>query len=426
VSVEAAQGALAEKGITFGVDWNAVKGCIATCNEQGIEVVDAVVARGKRPVDECPPFLVLSERLARREKTAERDRARVDFRELELFTLVKKGDLLATREPRREGVMGTNVRGGAAAFGRERIPSPRPGKNSAWQEGSVVAACDGRFRIDADGFWVDEVLEIQGDLDLRVGNIDFPGDVVIHGEIRDGFSVKVGKSLLCTGCIGASRVECGGDLITQQGIVGKEKAAVVVGGTAEAKFLEACALDAGGPVRVKTSILNSTVHTGDRLDMGERGMIIGGVVKAQNGVSAAQIGTDRGPRTEIHCGLDFKVEQKLVWIRDRNIALAGKLREVESRMKSGGQTRDVLGPLRDRIKASIHQLNENARVLVAGLDRNEQAPVAVRGFVHPGTYVEICHVSHFVTKPRRFVTFVLDKPSGKIVEKGYKAGASAP
>jgi hypothetical protein len=37
--------------------------------------------------------------------------------------------------------------------------------------------------------------------------------------------------------------------------------------------------------------------------------------------------------------------------------------------------------------------------------------------VFPGTYMEICHVSYFVTKPRRFVTFRLAKGSGKIVEK---------
>src|SRR5271157_5442232 len=44
LSLETAQQALAGKGVTFGIDGNAVKGCIVTCNEQGIEVVDAVVA----------------------------------------------------------------------------------------------------------------------------------------------------------------------------------------------------------------------------------------------------------------------------------------------------------------------------------------------------------------------------------------------
>jgi uncharacterized protein (DUF342 family) len=177
-------------------------------------------------------------------------------------------------------------------------------------------------------------------------------------------------------------------------------------------------------VKIRTSILNSTIHTKDRVEMGgERGMIIGGIVKAQNGVSAVQIGTERGPRTEIHCGIDFKVEQKLVWIRDRNIALAFKLREIDSKIKSNMKTREVLTPLRERIKVAIHQLNENARALVSGLDRNEKAAVSVRGEVHPGTYIEICHVSHFITRPRRFLSFRLDKEKGKIIETKWEKAA---
>jgi uncharacterized protein (DUF342 family) len=410
------QKAINGQGITGRVNWEAVKGCLLTCNEERTDVVDVVVARGKKPVDEVPPYLVLSERLVSREQKEDSPGARIDFKELSLFTLVKKGEELAALMPKQDGIMGENVRGNAVSFGKQRIPFPRPGKNTAWDNGKVVAQVDGRFQVTADSFWVDEVLDILGDIDLRVGNIDFPGDVVIRGEIRDGFVVKAGKSILCTGCIGAARVECAGDLVTQQGIVGKEKAVIRVGGAAEAKFMEGCALDAVGPVRVRTSILNSTIHTKDSVEMGERGIIIGGIVKAQNGVQAAQIGTERGPRTEIHCGIDFKVEQKLVWIRDRNIALAFKLREIETKMKANGKVRDVLGPLRERIKAAIHQLNENARELVSGLDRNEGATVSVRGNIFPGAYIEICHVSHFVTRPRKFLSFHLDKEHGKIVE----------
>ncbi len=425
LTLEMVREAIDGKGITTGVDWEAVKGCLLTCNEERLDVLDVVISRGKKPNDEIPSYLVLSDKLVSRERREEAVGARVDFKELSLFTLVRKGDELAALMPKQEGTMGVSVRGNAVAFTRQRTSFPRPGKNTAWDAGRIVAQCDGRFQVTADSFWVDEVLSILGDIDLRVGNIDFPGDVVVRGEIRDGFSVKAGKSILCTGCIGAARIECAGDLVTQQGIVGKEKAVIRVGGTAEAKFLEGCALDAGGPVKVRTSILNSTIHTMDRVEMGDQGIIIGGIVKAQNGVSAAQIGTERGPRTEIHCGIDFKIEQKLVWIRDRNIALAFKLREIETKMKSHADTREVLAPLRERIKAAIHQLNENARALVSGLDRNEGAQISVRGHVYPGTYIEICHASHFVTRPRRFLSFRLEKAQGKIVEAKWEKAATS-
>ena len=80
----------------------------------------------------------------------------------------------------------------------------------------------------------------------------------------------------------------------------------------------------------------------------------------------------------------------------------------------------MLSPLRDKIKAAIHQLNESARALVSGLDRNDEAKISVRETVFPGTYMEICHISYFVTRPKRFVTFQLDKTSGQIIEKKYE------
>jgi uncharacterized protein len=420
LSLDAVHEIIDGKGITTGVQWEAIKGCLLTCNDERVEVADVVVARGKSPVNETPPYLVLADALLAREKKDATAPVRVDFKELALFTLVKKGDVLATSMPKHDGAMGTTVRGTSVPFTKERMAYPKPGKNTEWREGAVVAKCAGKFQANAASFWVDEVLDIPGDIDLRIGNIDFPGDVVIRGEVREGFTVKVGKSILCMGTIGGARIECAGDLITQQGIVGKEKAVIRVGGSAEAKFIEGCTIDAVGPIKVKTSVHNSTVHTNDRLEMGDRGIIIGGIVKAQNGVSAAQIGTVRGPRTEIHCGVDFKVEQKLLWIRDRNIALSFKLREIEVKMKASARAREVLSPLRERIKAAIHQLNESARTLVSGLDRNEEADVSVRGTVYPGTYIEICHVSHFITQPRRFLSFHLDKAKGKIAEMKWE------
>jgi uncharacterized protein len=419
IELDEVRGLIESHGITMGLQWEAIKGCILTCNEERTRVSDAVIARGKKPVDEVPPFLVITEKLLAQEKR-EDSASRVDFREVSPFILVKKGDKLAELMPMQEGVMGTTVRGAAVANRKGPVSYPKPGKNTLWEEGSVIAQCDGKFQFTIESFWVDEVLAVTGDIDYHVGNIDFPGDVVIQGEIKDGFRVKVGKSLLCYGSIDGAHVQTGGDLVTRQGILGKEKAVIRVGGTTEAKFIEGCALDSEKSVYVKTSVMNSSIRTRGRLEMGERGIIIGGAIYAQNGVSAAQLGSERGPRTEIHAGIDFLVEQRLIWIRDKNIALAFKLREIEGKMKVTPATKDVLLPLRNRIKAAIHQLNENARELVQNLDRDDSAEVSVHGTVFPGTYIEICHVSCFVTIPKRWVTFRLDKTSGTITERKWE------
>ena len=253
--------------MTEGVDWEALKGCILTCNEERVQVADMVIARGRRPVDEVPPALVIPESYLAREKAEVAGEARVDFRELSLFVLVKKDDVLATLTAKQEGALGRNCAGSPSRSAKSPS-SPKPGKNTQWKDGKMVATCDGRFQATTESFWVDEVLSIQGDVDLSVGNIDFPGDVVIQGELRDGFVVKAGKSVLCGGSMDAARVECKGNLVTKAGIIGKDKAVLRVGGSAEAKFIEGCTLDCDRTVRVRTNVLNSAIRTGDRLEMG--------------------------------------------------------------------------------------------------------------------------------------------------------------
>jgi hypothetical protein len=415
LELDDARAALEKAKVLAGVDWEAVKEAVLRCNTEQQMVPDVVVARGSAPVSSMPPFIVLSRDLRERRETVESESARIDFRQLSPFTLVKKGDPLARRTPAREGKMGSTVHGTAIAYAKGTPPPLAPGGNIVEKDGTFLAGCDGRFQATAESFWVDEVLDVQTDVDYHSGNIDFPGDVVIQGDVRDGFSVKAGKSVFCLKSIEACRIECGGDIVTNQGIIGRRQAVLAAGGILRARFVEGCYLSARGSVHVQTSIMHSSVHTLDRVQMGERGIIVGGLVYAQNGVSAAQVGTDRSPRTEIHCGVDYTVEQKLVWIRDKTIALALKLKEIETRQKAVPDAAAKLAELHAKIRAAISQLNASARALVQKLDRNERADVSVRETVFPGTYIEICHVSHIVTRPMRSVTFRLDKATGRIV-----------
>jgi hypothetical protein len=134
-------------------------------------------------------------------------------------------------------------------------------------------------------------------------------------------------------------------------------------------------------------------------------------VYAQNGIVVSQIGTDAGPRTEVYCGIDYTVQRKLTWIRDRNIELAMKLKQVEKRL-GGGSAEPSLLALQGKIKAAIHKLNEAAKSLVNGLDKNEAATVVVNGFIVHGSYIEICHIPYLVTSTMSHVRFHLDKANG--------------
>ena len=65
-------------------------------------------------------------------------------------------------------------------------------------------------------------------------------------------------------------------------------------GEVKAKFIENCYVEAGGPVYVENGILNSAIHTLKQVELGRKGVIIGGKIYAQDGVKAVQIGSAMG------------------------------------------------------------------------------------------------------------------------------------
>ena len=87
--------------------------------------------------------------------------------------------------------------------------------------------------------------------------------------------------------------------------------------------------EAKGSIVIKTGIMNSLIYTLNQVDLDDNGIIAGSTIYAQNGVITKQIGTAGGPRTEIFCGNDYMVQQKLEWIRDTNIDHALKLKRIE-------------------------------------------------------------------------------------------------
>jgi hypothetical protein len=418
VDEDAVLALLRERGVTTGIDRRAIREAVTTCAIDRVMVRDAVIARGIKAVDEVPPGLAIVAELLKKPVPAADaavDAMSVDFRALSAFVTVKAGDVLARATPGRAGVMGATVRGTAVPYGHVPDVSPRPGRNTRRETDTVVATCDGLLKTDKESFWIDEVLDVPGDVDYSVGNIDFPGDVVIHGVIRDGFRVRAGRSLYCSKSIDASEVTTGGDLVTAQGIIGRRQALIRSGGGISARFIENCVVEAAGTIKVQTGIMNSTLHTLGSVEMGDRGVIVGSIVVTRDGVAAAQIGSSRSPRAEIRCGTDYTVDRKLAALRDRTIALTGRLRQLEERRHREPAAAASLGMLVERIRATIRQMNEAAHELVPSLDKNENARVSVRGSVHPGTVIEICRVSFVVPKPVTFVTFRLDRREGRIV-----------
>ncbi len=165
----------------------------------------------------------------------------------------------------------------------------------------VVALKEGCARLIDGVLSVEDQLDVKGDLDFKLGNIDFWGAVVIHGNVPDDFQIKATQSVVIEGSVGMVVLQAGGDLTIKGGVNGGRKARLACGGTLHAHFLHGAHVEAGRDVVVDIECLDSTAHAGGDIKV-LRGGIIGGEVRAKGNVEAAQLGSELCVPTAVASG----------------------------------------------------------------------------------------------------------------------------
>lgn len=376
-----------------------------------------VVALGSLPVDAFDEHWEVVESIVRERQVLDNTSTLSDFKTRTPFVQVHRGDLVVRRVPARSGQDGRTVTGISIPFATRVIEDPSPGKNLLWGPEGLVAACDGSFCSDAMRFWIDQVLTLESGVGYDTGHIDFDGDVRIHGEVAAGFRVHARGSVYASQTLDVSEVVCNGEITTPAGIIGRKGSTLRAGGRVRAKFLENCDLWTSGSIEIEASVLRCHVRTLGTLTMGPQGVVVGGRIEAQNGIDVFQVGNAQGVVTEVVCGMDFAIVEKMEWARIQSLSLVRQLQTLEShRLKHPGDER-ALAQACAKVRQQVLRLNELSRSLAAAIDQNDSAVIWIRGEVHAGTRIEICHVVHHVRKTQSRMKYSLDKETGTIREE---------
>ena len=277
---------LSGRRIVFGIDEEAI--------ERGLEHgTQTVIAKGKPPEAGRDAKIIRKFNAEQKGKIAEDKYGRVDYKNLNLFLLAKKGDVLAERVPHTMGVEGTNVFGDTIKP-KPGKPKPVPaGKNTEIQdENFVVATIDGQIVEANNKFSVDPRLEIKGDIGVGTGNIDFIGAVDISGSVQQGFKVKATGMVSINGAVNGGTVE-GYSVIIKGGIIGAGpgKGVVIAQEDVQAAFVENGTIEAGNEIQISDVALHSDLRAGVRIVLeGKRGLVTGGYLAAGEEIRAKTIG----------------------------------------------------------------------------------------------------------------------------------------
>ncbi|MDR1098901.1 MAG: FapA family protein [Treponema sp.] len=420
LTVEQVQGILEKLNILYGVRREAVEKALVECNASRKLIKDVVIAKGDPPVSEITEYFEINPHLNQVSAPVD-DKSQIDYRSRSPFVIVKKDQALARLRPRKAGKEGKNVHGGVLPYTVVRPEGVSGGANTRNDGKLILAEINGQLIENHRELSVQDSLVIKGAVGYGTGNIIFPGDVVIEGPVSDGFKIYSGGSITIKQTFDVTDVVTKGDLNVAGGIIGRGAALVKAGGAVRTKFIENCRLAARKTITVDSGIINSSVFTLENINLGEKGIILGGEAYAVHGIKAGGIGKKTGKAPRLHCGIDFTAQQEKEKNNNQLRILAAKLaklREMLAAPEGSAEQREKMEELLHRLEAEQQKAAARVSDLLGQINTDENAAVEVLGEIVAGTLIEICQVALFVAEPLRKVRIRLDKATGKVISEG--------
>ncbi len=252
-----------------------------------------------------------------------REDGSIDFTARGDSPYVKKGQLLAEKTPMEHPKSGVDVFGETLLVGEvDDVPLEGGDGCELSEDGlKLTATITGQPSIDVKG--VISVLEsftVNGDVDFKTGNINFNGNVIVKGTVKEGFKVECEE--LIADEINGGIINIRGDLKVSNGIV---NSTVQTEGSVQAKFLNKTKLYGFGDMMVTREIMTSYIAVSGAFN-NETGRITESTVAARQGISAKQIGTEKSEYSTIKAGADDHIK----WVSEKyDVKIEANQKEID-------------------------------------------------------------------------------------------------
>ncbi|MDR3356957.1 MAG: FapA family protein [Spirochaetaceae bacterium] len=386
------------------------------------------IATSTRPVDGLNSYLdYLFETDPGRVRLSEGTDGKVNFKELNIIQNVMKDQALARSYHAEKGRPGYTVTGKfLQAHDGKEFPVTL-GKNVRFAEDGITILADinGQAVISNGKINVESVYTIDGSVGLKTGNILFLGNVIVTGNVEEGFSVKASGNIEVYGLADKSTLTAEGDIIVRQGIAGKKDESVNAGRSIWAKFIENATVSAGSMVVVSDGILNSKIDAGKCIIcQGKRAAIIGGHLRAVEEISAKSLGSPSG-NTETICevGTDPKKKSQRELLEVKKSELINELDNINLNIKTLNNIKQQRQALPEDKEAYLRELMENSVKINEELknvgDRIEEINIFLQNLpslgrvsasakIHSGVVIVIRDVKRAINSDYKASTFILE------------------
>lgn len=360
----------------------------------------------------------------------------VDYKNIKMIELVEAGQKIAVYHAATAGTNGYNL---AAQFklakhGAELPPLKGTGFERMEDGITYCASVGGKITELNNRVNIFPVHELFGDVDLSTGNIEFNGDVIVHGNVLEGMSIKASGTITIDRVVESAYIDGKKGVILRGGVLGKNGAKVRSKGNITAQFLEYADVKTDGDIEAD-SFLDSHVYVGGMIKLsGKKGCIVGGSTHAVRGITAREIGNAAGANTEVSVGVHQKVYEQISLL-DRETQDDEKqlqrieegLVQFETIMRQKGLSfhndprRMALVKEKVRLSAQIAGRRAEMDGLQQIISASTDACVRIAKNVYPGVHVSVDGQSVQVQEPQKAVEFKMYMGRVGMFNIGYTA-----
>ncbi|MBO5088400.1 MAG: DUF342 domain-containing protein [Lachnospiraceae bacterium] len=415
-TVDELENLIASKGVKTEIFESSI--CDVIRNE--IYDVAIEVTRGKEPVPGRDGYYVYHVATPEVEDAPrELEDGTVDYVKTATHTVVEEGDLLAEYVPATNGEYGYTVDNKMLAPKRGKDLPMLKGKGFYHENGKYYAANHGMVEITERGFRITNLLEVEGNVDINYGHIDFDGNVNIRGDVKSGMNVRAAGNIEIKGHVGNCQIEAGKDIIVHNGMQGKFSGKLVAGGNIECKFFENSQAVAKGNIVVR-SVMNSQLEAEGKVTVeGKDAVVVGGSVHAVQGMELAEAGNDTEIETLLVAGAlpdTLRRDRELVALITKvegEVDLLDRSAKIMERMANTNITKETNNRRMKIIQAKVIKSTELKKYQMekmrseALIQSGKDANVVVQKVIFPGCRVEIAGVGIDVKQELKHVKFVL-------------------
>lgn len=364
-TVQQLENALRFSKVTFGIDYAELRSIV----EEKRYFMEIQVAKGIPAEDGADGYFEYLFDFNVELKPKILKDGSVDYNNMGRVPVAEEYQELVKYHPATNFVSGKNVYG-EQVVGRKGKELPTlKGDGFYLSEDKTVytAAVAGKPEIDVydNRLTVTKVLMVKEDVTTSTGGLEFVGDIIINGDIREGTQIHAGGNIECWGCVEAAYLSAGGNVVLRNGMQGKGKGMIVAEGDVSGKFFEQVYIQAKGKVSAN-SMMNCEVVSEDTVQVSGRfGMIVGGSVWAIQRIEATMIGNMAETPTSVTVGTSEKLALKLKQLNEQIEEERENIKKLETLSDKLDQT------LRDNPKAGAAIAQDRMKVMRSKVERKQ-------------------------------------------------------